>query len=371
MVARFAAGSGGYSRTGSAREALAARPSIDARMPKIEDADATTDPAARSWIGVAGDSDFPIQNLPYGIFARADDVATIGVAIGDRILDLCAVAAAGLLDDAVPEARVVFAEPTLNGFIACGRPTWRAARERIFALLGVGNRELHDAEILDYALVAADEIEMRLPVAVGDYVDFYSSLNHATNAGRIFRPNAEPLFPNWRRLPVGYHGRSGSVVVSGTPIVRPSGQKKIDGADEPAFGPTEMLDFELEIGFITGDANGLGATLPVVRARDAIFGVVLLNDWSARDIQAWESQPLGPFLGKSFATSISPWVVTLDALAPFRVAGPPQMPPPSPYLAVAEPRGYSIDLTVELQSKMMRAAGIVAQTLARTNAREL
>ncbi len=334
--------------------------------------DATTDPSLRAWVDVAPQSDFPIQNLPYGAFLVAGDpVPHLGVAIGDRIFDLRVVTRAGLLDDALGDAVAVFAEPTLNMFLSRGRPAWRAVRAELSRLLAAGDRRILDAGVAERALVAQSAARMVLPISVVDYVDFYSSREHATNLGRILRPNQEPLLPNWLWLPIGYHGRANTVVVSGTPIVRPAGQTKAAGASAPEFGPTAMLDFELELGFITGDGPPGGARIPVGDAAEYVFGMALVNDWSARDIQAWEYQPLGPFLGKSFATSLGPWIVTLDALEPFRVDGPAQDPPPLPYLAGARAQHFDIALVAELASDRMRRAGTSAQAIARTNARGL
>jgi len=331
--------------------------------------DPTTDPALRSWVPVPSGSDFPIQNLPFGAFRRGADAPRLAVAIGDAVLDLRALAEAGLLDDVATEARAIFSAPLLNPLLAAGRPAWRAARERISQVLRAGDRTLHDAGA-NAALIDRADVTLDLPVAVGDYVDFYSSLEHATNLGKILRPDSEPLLPNWRYLPIGYHGRTGTVVSSGTPVTRPRGQLKA-AAGAPEFGPSRALDFELELGFVTGNGPPPPGVVPVARARERIFGVALLNDWSARDIQAWEYQPLGPFLGKSFATSLGPWIVTLDALEPFRVAGPPQEPPPLPHLATAEAEGYDISLDVTLASEIERARGLVAQTISQTNFRAM
>ena len=333
--------------------------------------DATTDPKLTSWVEVPAGSDFPLQNLPYGAFRRKNESEPrLGVAIGNHVLDLSILAGSGVLDDVVPAAVAVFAQPTLNEFLARGSPAWRALRQRLSALLSAGNIELVRLGIAEKSLVPMREAEAVLPIAVGDYVDFYSSLEHATNLGKMFRPEGDPLLPNWRWLPVGYHGRASSVVVSGTPIDRPQGQTKGSSA-EPQFGPTRMLDFELEVAFITGNGPRLGTPIAIDAAREHIFGVTLLNDWSARDIQAWEYQPLGPFLSKSFATSLGPRIVSLDALEPFRVPGPAQSPPPLPHLAGREEENYDIGLTVQLESAAMRAAGIAAQTIARTNFRGL
>lgn len=329
--------------------------------------DDTTAPELQSWVEVAGDSDFPIQNLPLGAFARdGSGEPRIGMAIGEHILDLRAVAERGLLDDACD--RRLLERPTLNALFAAGREAATALRLRVSALLRRdGNPALRDAGA-DALLVARRDARMHLPLEIGDYVDFYSSLEHATNLGRIFRPDAEPLLPNWRWMPIGYHGRSATVVIDDTPIVRPSGQRKLPDAPVPEFGPTAMLDIELEVGFFTGRANALGVPIRAGEAFDHIAGLVLVNDWSARDIQAWEYQPLGPFLGKSFATTISPWVVTLDALEPFRAANPPQEPPPLEYLRTAgAPAGYDIGLSIEIQTPRMRDAGRAAHAISRGN----
>lgn len=325
---------------------------------------ATTDPRLQSWVAVAPDSDFPVQNLPFGVFVTGGD-SRIGVAIGDKVLDLHATAEAGLFDGVC--ARELLQAPLLNPLLGAGQPIWRALRDRLSTLLRVdGDPALRSLDT-SRMMQKQSAITMRVPMHVGDYVDFYSSLEHATNLGRLFRPNAEPLLPNWRWLPVGYHGRAGTIVVSGTPIRRPSGQRKAPADDAPQFGPSRRLDIELEMGFITGPANALGSPIAVGDAAEHIFGMVLVNDWSARDIQAWEYVPLGPFLGKSFATTISPWVVTMDALEPFRVNGPAQEPPPLEYLRDREPRSYAIDLQVQLQTQKMRDAGATPETISQTD----
>ena len=325
----------------------------------------TTDPQLESWVPVADESDFPIQNLPYGVFARDGEVASIGVAIGDRILDLRRAAEAGLFDDICE--RELLCASVLNPLLAAGSAVWSPLRERLCDLLRAGgDTRLRDAD-RDAFFAAQASVEMRLPMDVGDYVDFYSSIEHATNLGRLFRPNAEPLLPNWRWLPVGYHGRAGTIVVSETPVHRPSGQRKAPDAPAPEYGPTRRLDIELEVGFVTGPANELGEPVAADDAAEHIFGMLLVNDWSARDIQAWEYQPLGPFLGKSFATTISPWVVTLEALEPFRVQGPPQEPEPLAYLQVARPSAYAISLAIELQTRRMREGGMVPAEISRTS----
>ena len=272
---------------------------------------------------------FSIENLPYGVFSTAGTAPRVGVAFGDHILDLAAIDS---LD--VPDG--TFAEPSLNEFIALGQGAWGAVREQITETVSKSGD----------ALVPQTDATMHLPIEVGDFVDFYSSIHHATNVGRLFRPDDEPLLPNWRHLPVGYHGRAGTVVVSGTDIRRPSGQRR--SKDGPKFGPSTALDFELEVGFITGNANTLGEPVGIDQAEGNIFGMCLINDWSARDLQAWEYQPLGPFLGKSFATSISPWIVPLDALLPYRVEPPLQDPEVLPYLRSSGPTALDLHLEVEI-----------------------
>jgi fumarylacetoacetase len=317
----------------------------------------------RSFITVAPDSHFPIQNLPYGIFSTATDARPrAGVAIGDLVLDLAALESAGLLAIGSGEARV-FERDTLNAFIACGRRAWTRARTRIGELLSADHPELRDnAALRARAVVPMGDARMHLPVAVGGYTDFYSSKEHATNVGSMFRDPKNALLPNWLHLPVAYNGRASSVVVSGTPIRRPKGQLKQADAEQPIFAPTRKLDFELETAFIVGEGNALGEPIAVTDAEQHIFGMVLLNDWSARDIQQWEYVPLGPFNSKTFATSISPWIVPLDALEPFRVAGPAQEPPPLPYLAQRGAHAFAIDLQVRFIP-----AGGSESTICRTN----
>jgi len=308
--------------------------------------DKTVDPRLASWVPVPDRSDFPIQNLPYGVFSA--DHTRIGVAIGDHILDLAAIQEAGWLADiGLPDG--VFARTALNTFIGLGRARWRATREALSSLLAAGDDRI--AAQPDRYLVARSKADMLLPVDIGDFVDFYSSIEHATNVGQMFRPDDPPLLPNWRHLPVGYHGRASSIVVAGTSVVRPHGQRR--GSEGPTLGPSQRLDIELEVGFVTGTANPLGTPLPIGQVEDHIFGVCLVNDWSARDIQAWEYRPLGPYLGKSFATTMSPWIVTLDALAPFRVAAPRQDPPPLPYLETDGPTAIDLNLEIELNGDVI------------------
>ncbi len=323
-------------------------------------ADPTTDPRLRTWVEVPDGTPFPIQNLPYGVFRRQGETARVGVAIGQFVLDLAALWEAGLLETAELPAGSVLAD-SLNPLLAGGRPVWRRLRARISELLELGCPELQGVPgLARRSLVPVPDVELLAPVGPGDYVDFYSSLHHATNLGRMFRPDGDPLLPNWRHIPIGYHGRSSSVVASGTPIQRPSGQLKApDGP--PRWGPTERLDIELEVGFVTGNANSLGTSVPVDEAEDHIFGIVLVNDWSARDIQAWEYQPLGPFLGKSFATSIGQWVVSLDALAPYRVPAPPQDPPVLPYLTEENRQGIDLHLEVALAGAGMAKPEVISR----------
>ena len=296
-----------------------------------------------SWVEIPPGCDFPLANLPYGVFSAGSSdrpsQPRVGVAIGEYVLDIAALAAAGVH---VPYAND-FAQPTLNQFMARGRPAWTSVRERLTELLG--DASYRDA-VSPYLFPLRDVV-LQLPFDVGDYVDFYSSAHHAENLGRIFRPGSEALTPNWRHLPIGYHGRAGTVVVSGTPIVRPCGQRRPAGADRPAFGPSSRLDIEAEVGFVVGVPSKLGEAVQTSGFTEHVFGAVLVNDWSARDIQAWESVPLGPFLGKSFATSVSPWVVTLDALDMARVPPPVQDPPILPYLRQDPPWGLDLTLKVE------------------------
>ncbi|RMA64866.1 fumarylacetoacetase [Ulvibacter antarcticus] len=307
------------------------------------------DPNNKTWIETAPNTDFPIQNIPFGVFLTRDDIITIGTRIGDTAIDLGALHQLGyfkgieLTDD-------IFLQDTLNDFISDGKKTWRLVRNRISDIFLKDNPALRDnAEHCKQVLFTMDEIEMQLPVQVGDYTDFYASKEHATNVGSLFRDPENALLPNWLRIPIGYHGRSSSIIPSGTPIRRPVGQTKPGDDGIPGFGPTKLLDFELEMAFITTDANPLGKRISVKDAKDYIFGLVLFNDWSARDIQAWEYVPLGPFLGKNFASTISPWIVTLDALEGFRVAGPKQDPEPLPYLHQEGKKNFDIKMEVSIQ----------------------
>jgi len=305
----------------------------------------------RSWIPVPQGSDFPLENLPYGVFSLAGGPARIGVAIGDHVLDLAALDTAGRFADTPAAGAGVFAEDALNRFLALGRPAWTAVRSRLTALLSGDDPALRDeGDLRKRALFDRGAVTMHLPARIGDYTDFYASLEHASNVGSMFRDPENPLLPNWRHLPVGYNGRAGSVVVSGTDIRRPMGQSKADDAAAPSFGPSRLLDFELEMGFFTGPGTPLGRPIPIAETRDHVFGMVLVNDWSARDIQKWEYIPLGPFLGKSFGTSVSPWVVPMEALEPFRVPAPAQEPAVLPYLRDPEDGAYDIRLEVWLEA---------------------
>lgn len=306
-------------------------------------------PDRTSWLHVDKHSDFPIQNIPFGVFLTRDDIITIGTRIGDTAIDLGALHQLGYFDG-IALTDDIFLQDTLNDFIADGRKTWRAVRNRIAEIFDDNNTTLkNNLKHKEIVLFRLDEIEMQLPVQVGDYTDFYSSKEHATNVGKMFRGEDKALMPNWLHMPVGYHGRSSSIVPSGIPVHRPVGQILSPDSKKPVFKASQLVDFELEMAFITTDANDLGEPIPIDEAEEYIFGLVLLNDWSARDIQKWEYVPLGPFLGKSFATSISPWIVTLDALEPFRVATPKQTPKPLSYLQFKGNKSYDINLEVAIK----------------------
>lgn len=336
-----------------------------------------SDPVRHSWLDSANEAatDYPLQNLPYGVFRTASDsAARIGVAIGDSILDLRAVAQIGLLPDATSEA---CEQSTLNALMALGAPVWSALRARLSKLLGADTcpqGALRDR--VATCLVRMSDATMLLPAEIGDYTDFYASSFHAANVGSMFRPG-QPLLPNYKWVPIGYHGRSSSIVVSGTPVRRPQGQSRALAEGPPLFGPSQNLDYELELGAFVGPGNKLGESIPLAQASDQLFGVVLLNDWSARDIQSWEYQPLGPFLAKNFTTTISPWVVTMEALAPFRVPAfdrPADDPLPLPYLS--DPGNTArggLDLTLEawILTPRMRAAGMPAHRLSTGNFRKM
>jgi fumarylacetoacetase len=364
--------------------------------------DETHDPKTRSWVESAnlGDSDFPIQNLPFGVFRRRDagshagSDTKVGIAIGDSILDVAGLRSEGLLADASVVAAAdacVFYSPnqhspnpdspssiSLNALMALGAASRRALRRRLHAILRNGASP-SDRKAVSRHLLPQAETEMLLPAVVGDYTDFYASIFHATNVGKLFRPD-NPLLPNYKYIPIGYHGRASSLVVSATPVHRPSGQTRDANADpvpDPRFGPTKALDYELEVGFFVSTGNRRGDSIPIAQAEEHIFGICLVNDWSARDIQAWEYQPLGPFLAKSFSTSLSPWVVTMEALAPFRIAAFTRAegdPAPLPYLSDTGNRehgGLNLALEVSLQSARMRETGLAPSILSRSNFRDL
>jgi fumarylacetoacetase len=317
----------------------------------------TNDPGLRSFVPVAPTSHFPIQNLPYGVCRRRGGERFLAVAIGEHVLDVTALEAQGLLDVPSLSGRRVFHAGTLNAFMAMDRAAWKEVRAVLSRLLRADETTLRDnTAVRERVLTPMAEVESLLPADIGDYTDFYSSREHATNVGTMLRGPDNALMPNWLHLPVAYHGRASSVVVSGTPVRRPCGQSKPESAATPLFGPSRSLDFELEMAVFVGPGNELGRPIAIGDAEDHQFGMVLLNDWSARDIQAWEYVPLGPFLAKNFATSISPWVVTLEALEPFRTAAPPQDPPPFPYLHDQPRTTFDIRLEVYLQGAKMTAA---------------
>jgi fumarylacetoacetase len=334
-----------------------------------------------SWVATAnGHPDFPLQNLPFGVFRRAgsNEAPRVGVAIGDGVLDIAACLAAGLLDESSADARRgarACASPTLNALMAMGAPVRRALREALTTLLA-SDVPVHARQVEEHALVMQAEAEFFLPVQVGDYTDFYASVHHATNVGSMFRPD-NPLLPNYKWVPIGYHGRASSIVVSGTPIRRPCGQRKGPNDAEPQMGASRSLDYELELGAFVGTGNAIGDTISIDDAEQHLWGVCLLNDWSARDVQSWEYQPLGPFLAKNFATTISPWVVTLDALEPYRAPLAPRGdgdPSPLPYLSGANDRargGLAITTEVWIATRRMRDAGEPPVRISRSNALDL
>lgn len=306
-----------------------------------------------SFVDVPSGHDFPIENLPYGVFRREGDRNEhVGVAIGNQVLDVTLLEQGGLLDAGTGSR--LFADGSLNRFMSAGKSVWSAVRNRLQTLLSADEPELRDdSDLRRRVLVDQSSARMVLPAEIGDYTDFYSSREHATNVGTMFRGKENALMPNWLHLPVGYHGRASSIVPSGVPVRRPMGQLKPDDDAPPVHGASRLLDFELEMGFFVGPGNEQGSPIAAGEALDHIFGFVLVNDWSARDIQKWEYVPLGPFLGKSFATTISPWVVTTEALEPFRVQGPEQDPAPLDYLRTSGPLAYDIDLEVGIRGRNM------------------
>ena len=314
-------------------------------------------PALSTWVEIPKNSDFTIYNLPFGVFKNKKLSPRIGIAIGDKIVDLSVLDQEGFFSSLfLPEG--IFLQDSLNELIALGKPQTKKIRERVQQLLLEENEELKNHSARGKVMVNRKEAEMLLPVKIGDYTDFYSSIEHATNVGKMFRDPENALLPNWKHLPVGYHGRASSIVVSGTPIHRPKGQFKDADMDKPGFGPSRRLDFELEMAFITGKQTKLGDSVSTAEAEEYIFGMVLFNDWSARDIQAWEYVPLGPFLGKNFGSSISPWVVPLEALEPFRTEGPVQDPEVLDYLKCEQNHSFDINLEVFIQPEGKKSSKV-------------
>jgi fumarylacetoacetase len=308
-------------------------------------------PALKSWIPVPEHSDFPIQNIPFGMIKRDNGELHPATRVGDTVIDLSVLCDYGYFDSLGVGDLGCFYAPVLNEIIDHGKPAWSKLRYRLSDLFEKTNDELQrDEDAKKDALIAITDVEMAMPVEVGDYTDFYSSIEHATNVGIMFRDPANALLPNWKHIPVGYHGRSSSIVISGAEIHRPKGQTKADDATAPSFGPSRLFDFELEMAFIAGKNTELGESITVKQAEDAIFGMVIFNDLSARDIQKWEYVPLGPFLSKNFGSVISPWIVTLEALEPFRVDGPEQDPPVLPYLKASGKRNIDINLEVIIKT---------------------
>lgn len=342
----------------------------------------THDPELTCWIPSAMEEgvDFPIQNLPFGVVRERDGTGEgwVGVAIGDRVLRVGAALDAGLLGDGDAAAAASLCRgPSLNALMAAGTARWSALRLALSRMLRAGSEAERvvaaDPGLRARLVVAQDAVEPLLPAVVGDYTDFYASLYHATNVGSLFRPD-NPLLPNYRWIPIGYHGRASSLVPSGTAVRRPAGQLKVADSATPTVGPSRLLDYEVEVGFFVGPGNELGAPIPISRAEEHIFGLCLVNDWSARDVQAWEYQPLGPFLAKSFVTTLSPWVVTLEALAPFRVppfARPEGDPAPLSYLAQAGDGGVGMKVEAWLSTRRMREAGEPAAMLSRGDFRDM
>ena len=319
--------------------------------------------AQKSWVPVPKDSGFGLENLPLGVFSTYRRGKRVGVALGKHVIDLSVLQEKGFLD-ALRLPRHVFAMDCLNDFLQLGKKPLQKLRKQLQVLFSTQDTQIqHEHTLHESLLVPLKETTMHLPVKVGDYTDFYSSIEHASNVGSLFRDPSNPLLPNWRHLPVAYHGRASSIVVSGTPIRRPIGQRKPPKEEHPLFGPSAQLDFELEVAFITCGETELGTRISVEEAEKYIAGFVLFNDWSARDIQAWEYVPLGPFLGKNFSSSISPWLVTLEALDSFRAQGPSQTPTPLPYLQIAERKNFDIQLEADLKTQTLTEY----QTITRTN----
>ncbi|MFM2139775.1 MAG: hypothetical protein RLZZ25_40 [Gemmatimonadota bacterium] len=334
--------------------------------------DASHDPMVTSWVpsAQAAGTDFPIQNLPLGVFETADGRVGIGVAIGDQVVDLRVAREAALLGSLPAAIAAALEATTLNAVIALGRPALSAVRQAVQGMLRADTEAGRAAQRVPGLLHPMASLRLRVPVEVGDYTDFYASVDHATNVGSMFRPD-NPLLPNYRHVPIGYHGRASSIVPTGTQVHRPMGQVSAKPEGPPTFAPTARLDYELEVGAVVGAGNPLGTPIPLPEAEAHLAGLVLVNDWSARDVQAWEYQPLGPFLAKNFATTISPWLVTLDALAPYRVparARTADEPAPLPYLTDGRDQtqgGFAITLEVWIRTARMREAGTPAERLSR------
>jgi len=338
-------------------------------MPNLDE---THDPARRSWVESANDpaTDFSIQNLPFGVFCRkgSKESGRIGVAIGDQVLDVGACLNAGLLNGLDSETNAALQRDSLNEIMGLGRAAWRSVRRAVGELLDSKRAKPQAAVVIPQSAV-----EMLLPARIGDYTDFYASIHHATNVGSMFRPD-NPLLPNYKHLPVGYHGRASSIVVSGTPITRPMGQTVTSDAGPPTFGPCKLLDYEMELGVFVGRGNAMGTRIDMKNVAEHLFGMVIVNDWSARDIQKWEYQPLGPFNAKNFGTTISPWVVTMDALEPFRVPLQPRAendPQPLDYLQSRENWGYDINVEVSIASALMRERNLPPHRVSRGNFRDM
>ncbi len=337
----------------------------------------THNPDLRSWVESANApaTDFPIQNLPFGVFRRkgSNEVPRVGIAIGDVVLDVSVCRRAGLFSGLASDAAAVCEEPSLNTLMSLGHSVWSALRRSVSELLEENSK---DRGRVQSALVPMNGVELMLPAAIGDFTDFYASIFHATNVGSMFRPT-NPLLPNYKYVPIGYHGRSSSIVVSGEPVHRPGGQLKDEKDEVPIFGPSRRLDYELEVGAFVGPGNRMGEPINIRKAEEHIFGICILNDWSARDIQTWEYQPLGPFLAKNFASTVSPWIVTMEALAPFRAPAfsrPAGDPPPLSYLSSQDDQqngGINLTLEVYLSSKHMRDKSIPPVLLSRGNFKEM
>ncbi|MBE2219400.1 MAG: fumarylacetoacetase [Ignavibacteria bacterium] len=310
----------------------------------------------RSFIEVSPESHFPIQNLPYGVFKlKVGSLPVCGTAIGEYVIDLSMLEQKGYFRQTLLGDEKIFSRPSLNAFMAKGREAWKQVRAVLQTALSDENPMFRDDKDLQkIAVIPMKDVVMCLPAEIGDYTDFYSSREHATNVGIMFRGKDNALMPNWLHIPIGYHGRASSIVVSGTNVIRPKGQTKPANSENPVFGPSKLLDFELEMGFFIGPGNQLGETISIEQTYDHIFGMVLVNDWSARDIQTWEYQPLGPFLAKNFATSVSPWIVTMEALEPFKVKGPDQEPVPMEYLRSTGNWSYDINLDVYIKTESLK-----------------